>query len=338
MYLSFPPVDAQTSGPASKLQEWRARWQLLSPRARAGVAAGLLISAAAIGFYSFSGDEAIAGPPPLPNVTISQPLSRNITEWDDYTGRFEASQSVEIRPRVAGQLVGVHFQDGDIVRKGQLLFSIDRRPFQASLSEALARAAAAQTQLALSRSEYARAARLIDAEAVSQEEVDSLRAAMRAGEAGVAAAQAMVRQRQLDMEFTQIRSPVTGRISDRKIDVGNLVGPADSVLTTVFALDPIYFSFDGSEALYLKGLRDKKEGGTQIGTEANDMRRQNFGRDYSSHSHWKGHCIWMVKNNSLARVGSNFHVSVATLSALDTCGQQHLSHETKSERLGFKCY
>lgn len=260
MYLSFPPVDAQTSGPASKLQEWRARWQLLSPRARAGVAAGLLISAVAIGFYSFSGDEAIAGPPPLPNVTISQPLSRNITEWDDYTGRFEASQSVEIRPRVAGQLVGVHFQDGDIVRKGQLLFSIDRRPFQASLSEALARAAAAQTQLALSRSEYARAARLIDAEAVSQEEVDSLRAAMRAGEAGVAAAQAMVRQRQLDMEFTQIRSPVTGRISDRKIDVGNLVGPADSVLTTVFALDPIYFSFDGSEALYLKGLRDKKEG------------------------------------------------------------------------------
>lgn len=260
MYLSFPPVDAQTSGPASKLQVWRARWQLLSPRARAGVAAGLLISAAAIGFYSFSGDEAIAGPPPLPNVTISQPLSRNITEWDDYTGRFEASQSVEIRPRVAGQLVGVHFQDGDIVRKGQLLFSIDRRPFQASLSEALARAAAAQTQLALSRSEYARAARLIDAEAVSQEEVDSLRAAMRAGEAGVAAAQAMVRQRQLDMEFTQIRSPVTGRISDRKIDVGNLVGPADSVLTTVFALDPIYFSFDGSEALYLKGLRDKKEG------------------------------------------------------------------------------
>ena len=214
-------------------------WQLLSPRARAGVAAGLLISAATIGFYSLSGNEAIAGPPPLPNVTISQPLSRNITEWDDYTGRFEASQSVEIRPRVAGQLVGVHFQDGDIVRKGQLLFSIDRRPFQASLSEALARAVAAQTQLALSRSEYARAARLIDAEAVSQEEVDSLRAAMRAGEAGVAAAQAMVRQRQLDMEFTQIRSPVTGRISDRKIDVGNLVGPADSVLTTVFALDPI---------------------------------------------------------------------------------------------------
>lgn len=169
--------------------------------------------------------------------------------------------AVEIRPRVSGQLTAVHFRDGDIVQRGQLLFTIDQRPFAAALAEARARAASAQTQLALARSEYARAARLISDEAVSQEEVDSLRAAMRSGEAGVAAAQALVRSRQLDLEFTQIRSPVTGRISDRRVDVGNLVGANKSMLTTVLALDPIYFTFDGSEALYLKGLRDKQKGG-----------------------------------------------------------------------------
>lgn len=260
MLQSFPPVGEQARDLSAKIAGWRMRWQLLSSRNRAAIAAGLLIGTTAIGLYSFGGSEAQAGPPPMPTVTISLPLNRSITEWDDYTGRFEASQSVDIRPRVSGQLTGVHFNDGDIVRKGQLLFTIDQRPFQAALGEARAKAAEAQTRLALAQSEYARAARLIDDEAVSQEEVDSLRAAMQTGAASVAAAQAVVRQRALELEFTQVRSPVTGRISDRRIDVGNLVTPGESVLTTVLALDPIHFTFDGSEALYLKGMRGKAGG------------------------------------------------------------------------------
>lgn len=281
MFQSFPPVGEGARDLSARIEGWRARWQLLSPRARAGIAAGLLAGAAAIAAYGFAGQEVQAGPPPLPTVTISQPLSRMVTEWDDYTGRFEASQSVEIRPRISGQLVGVHFADGDIVRKGQLLYTIDQRPYLAALAEARARAAAAQTQLALARSEYARAARLIDDEAVSQEEVDSLRAAMQAAEASVGAAQAVVRQRALEVEFTQVRAPVTGRISDRRIDVGNLVNPADSVLTTLLALDPIHFTFDGSEALYLKGLRDRQDG--KASQQAVEIRLQDE-TDYG----WKG--------------------------------------------------
>lgn len=260
MYRSFPPTGPVPVEQEETQRQRQAPWNRLSRRTQIGVA-GLALAAVAIAAVSgFGGSEAQADAPPPPNVTVSQPLQRSIVEWDDYTGRFEASQSVEIRPRVSGQLVAVHFRDGDIVRKGQLLFTVDQRPFLASLNEARARAAAAVTAAALARSEYARAARLIDDEAVSQEEVDSLRAAMRSAEAGVAAAQAVVRQRALDLEFTRVLAPVTGRVSDRRIDVGNLVAANETMLTTVLALDPIYFTFDGSEALYLKALRERQAG------------------------------------------------------------------------------
>ena len=255
-----------------------------SPRIpRAGqlaIAAVLVAGVTFAGLKGFGG-EAQADAPAPPTVTVSTPIERAVTEWDDYTGRFDASQAVEIRPRVSGQLVAIHFKDGDIVRKGQLLFTVDPRPFQAGLAEANARAATARTQLALARSEYARAERLISDEAVSREEVDSLRAAMKSGEAGVAAAEAMVRQRALDLEFAQIRAPVTGRISDRRVDVGNIVSANQSMLTTVLALDPIYFSFDGSEALYLKALRARQKAG---GTDQQVEIKLQDEADYS----WKG--------------------------------------------------
>lgn len=281
MYQSFPKSDEQTNAPRLPEPEARPPWRRLSARGKAGVAAVSLGVLALVGIKGFGGQEAKADAPPIPTVTVSAPLQRSIVEWDDYVGRFEASQSVEIRPRVSGQLQALHFKDGDIIRKGQLLFTIDQRPFLAALAEARARAASAQTQLALARSELARASRLIDDEAVSQEEVDTLRAAARSAEAGVAAAQAVVRQRALDVEFTQVRAPVTGRISDRRVDIGNLVSANESLLTTVLALDPIYFSFDGSEALYLKSLREKQAGG---GAEQQvEIRLQ----DEASYS-WKG--------------------------------------------------
>ena len=203
------------------------------------------------------------GPPP-PTVTVSEPLSREIIEWEDYTGRFTGSQSVEIRPRVSGELVKVHFDDGATVEKGQLLFTIDQRPFLAALSEAEAAAESARTSLKLARSELARAERLLPEQAVSLAEVDSLRAKVDAAEAAVAGAEAQVRSRNLDLAFTQIRAPISGRISDRRVDVGNQVtggGGASTLMTTIKALDPIYFTFNATESLYL----NQKRGDTEFG-------------------------------------------------------------------------
>lgn len=237
---------------------------------------------AAFGAYQFlGGGEAKADAPPPPTVTVAQPLVRPVTEYDDYTGRFEASQAVEVRPRVSGQLVGIHFRDGDVVRQGQLLFTIDPRPFQASLAEAQARLAAAQSAVALANNDYARAQRLIDDEAVSREEVDRLRAAVRSRAAEVAAAQAVVRQRALDLEFTRVRAPIAGRVSDRRIDIGNLVAANESMLTRLVSLDPIHFTFDGSEALALKAQRERRAG-RAAGTEA-EIRLQDEA-DYA----WRG--------------------------------------------------
>ena len=260
MYHSFPSPDPEAAAKTTPPPPPPALWRRLSRRSQLGILGISAAAAGLVGVNSFGGREAQAGPPPPPSVTVSRPLQRSIVEWDDYTGRFEASQSVEIRPRVSGQLIAVHFREGDVVTKGQLLFTVDPRPFLASLNEARARAASAVTAAALARSEYARAARLIDHEAVSQEEVDSLRAAMRAAEAGVAAAQAVVRQRALDLEFTQVRAPITGRVSDRRVDIGNIVAGNETMLTTLLALDPIHFTFEGSEALYLKSLRERARG------------------------------------------------------------------------------
>jgi len=212
--------------------------------------------------------------PPVPVVTVAAPLVRDINEWDDYVGRFEAVNSVEVRPRVSGQLTGVHFTDGQIVRKGQLLFTIDPRPFAAALAEARAEAASARSDLALAQTNLARANRLVADEAVSQSDLDQLNARVRAASASLAAAEARVRSRALDMEFTQVRAPISGRISDRRVDAGNLVaageGSAGSLLTTINALDPIYFSFNGSEGLFLKTKRAEGANGAEVQVKLQD--------------------------------------------------------------------
>lgn len=196
---------------------------------------------------------------------VATPLVSKVVQWDDYVGRFAPSQSVEVRPRVAGQITALHFHDGDIVRKGQLLFTIDQRPYRAALAEAQANVASARSALALAKSDFARVGRLTGDEAVSAGEVDSLRARVQSAQAALAAAIARQQQRALDMEWTQVRAPISGRISDRKVDVGNLVtageGANATLLTTINALDPIYFDFDSSEALFLKAQRDRAQHG-----------------------------------------------------------------------------
>jgi len=255
MYLSDIKADSDTQGVGVPWFRRRKLGYVLLP------IAGLLLLFAVTRWWSGSSE---AAPPPPSAVTVAAPLSRMVTDWDDYVGRFEASQAVEVRPRVSGQLVGIHFKDGDIVRQGQLLFTVDPRPFVAALAEAQAQVASASTALTLARSELARASRLIADQAVSAEEVDTLRARVQSAQAQLAAAQAQVRTRQLNVEFAYIRAPVTGRISDRRVDVGNLVAgdsaSSATILTTINALDPIYFSFDGSEALFLKQQRQGQQG------------------------------------------------------------------------------
>jgi RND family efflux transporter MFP subunit len=234
------------------------RWQ------RRTLVAVPLALAAVLGFKAFHHGPAAPAAMPPADVTIATPLARDVTEWDDYVGRFVASQSVEVRPRVSGQVVERHFKDGDVVKKGQILFTIDQRPFQAAQAEARANVASAQSALMLARSDFARANRLSGDDAVSAGEIDALRSKVQSAEAALAAAQARLRERSLDVEWTEVRAPVSGRISDRRVDTGNLVvggeGTSATLLTTINALDPIYFSFDASEALFLKAQRAKQEG------------------------------------------------------------------------------
>jgi multidrug efflux system membrane fusion protein len=236
----------------------------LSRQQKISLAALPLALIAAAAWWESHGEPVTAAPPP-PVVTVATPLVRQIAEWDDYSGRFEASKSVEVRPRVAGAVVAVHFTDGSVVHQGQLLFTIDPRPFLAALAEARAAVASARSDLSLAQADLGRATRLLAVDAVSRSDVDRLRARVQSAQAALAAANARVQSRELDVGFTQVRAPITGRISDRRIDAGNLVqgggsGGEGTLLTTINALDPIYFNFDASEALYLKARRARETG------------------------------------------------------------------------------
>ncbi|MCW6528900.1 efflux RND transporter periplasmic adaptor subunit [Sphingomonas sp. MMSM20] len=251
----FTPISADDIRRATPLRVGgRPLWQKLSL-----AALPVVIIGAGVGYLNRETPAAAALP--TPTVTVATPLAREVNEWDDYVGRFEPSRSVEVRPRVSGAVTAIHFTDGAIVQKGQLLFTIDPRPFTASLAEARAGVASAASDLALAEADLGRANRLLADDAVSKSDIDRLTARVRAAKAALAAAQARVHSRALDVEFTQVRAPITGRISDRKVDPGNIVSAADgggTLLTSINALDPIYFTFDSSEALYLKGKRDRQ--------------------------------------------------------------------------------
>jgi RND family efflux transporter MFP subunit len=231
-------------------------------RRNAALAVIALAIVAGLGWKAFSGNQAGAAPMPPVAVQIAQPLSREVTEWNDYVGRFAPSRTVEVRPRVSGAITQILFRDGDFVRQGQPLFVVDTRPYRALLAEAQAEVASARSSLALARSDYSRVAGLTGDEAVAASEIDQLRAKVQAASATLAGAQARVTQRSLDVEFATVRAPISGRVSDRRIDVGNLVsgqsGATATLLTTINAVDPIYFNFDASEALFLRTQRERQ--------------------------------------------------------------------------------
>jgi multidrug efflux system membrane fusion protein len=196
-----------------------------------------------------------ADPPPPPAVTVAPVLARDINEWDEFTGRLQAVDEVEIRPRVSGYIKRVTFPEGKEVRKGEVLFEIDARPYQADLARAEAQLEQARTASELAAREVERAQRLVSVKAISQEEFDSRTSAQANGLASVRAAEAAVQTARLNLGWTQVRSPIAGRVSNAQVTAGNLVQagpPTATLLTTVVSLDPIYAYFEGDEQTYLK--------------------------------------------------------------------------------------
>jgi RND family efflux transporter MFP subunit len=202
--------------------------------------------------------------PPAPKLKVVQPLAREITEWDEFTARFDAVDSVEVRPRVSGYLESIHFQDGALVKKGALLFSIDRRPYEAALRRAEADRALANTRVMLARKNYARAPDLLKSHAISQEEFDIRESTLRQAEASLQEADAAVEAAHLDVEFTDVSAPISGRVGRRLVTEGNLItggaGSQGTLLTTIVSLDPIYAYFEADEGSLLKYDRLARSG------------------------------------------------------------------------------
>jgi RND family efflux transporter MFP subunit len=193
--------------------------------------------------------------PPAPQVSVAAALARDVVEWDEFTGRLEAVESVEVRPRVTGYIDTVNFTEGAIVRKGDLLFVIDPRPYRAELERTQAELSRAVARAELSATDVARSEKLLAIKAVSQEEYDQRVNAAREARANVAAARAAVDTAKLNLEFTRVTSPIAGRVGRAAVTAGNLVNggaTTQSLLTTVVSIDPIYVSFEGDEQVYLK--------------------------------------------------------------------------------------
>src|SRR3954468_16611735 len=201
------------------------------------------------------GEQKQAAPPP-PAVTLAKPTKQQVTDYDEYVGRFVAVDMVEVRARVSGYLEKVHFRDGQTIKHGELLFSIDKRPFQNALAQVKANLALAKSNVTFTEADYARAQQLLRDRTISEQVFDQSAQAYRNAQASVTANEALVRQAELDLEFTELRAPITGRIGDRRVTEGNLVTGGTSgnttLLATVVSMDPIRLEFTFDEAAYLR--------------------------------------------------------------------------------------
>jgi membrane fusion protein, multidrug efflux system len=199
---------------------------------------------------------AAAAPAP---VTVAQPVKRTVTDWDEFTGRFEAVDEVLVKARVGGSVTNVEFKDGDMVHAGDLLYIIDSRPFEAVATQADGQLADARAKTELAKRELDRALNLIQTNAVSEQVVDQRRQALQAAHAAETIAEGALKAAQLNVEFTHVIAPITGRVSRHLVSIGNLVQGSDNgastLLTTIVSMDPIYIYFDVDEATYLRNSR-----------------------------------------------------------------------------------
>jgi RND family efflux transporter MFP subunit len=230
-------------------------------RRRASVRSATWIGLVAMLAWSCSGSPPA---PPPPKVKVTQPVARDTMEWDEFTARLEAVDSVEVRPRVSGYLQTVHFKDGALVKKGELLFTIDPRPYDAVFRRTQAELSSAISRLSLAQKNAARAGDLLKSHAISQEDADIRESNRRQAEAAVDEAQAAVDSARLEVEFTRVAAPVAGRVGRKLVTEGNLitggVGTQGTLLTTIVSLDPIYAYFEADEGSVLKYNRLAREG------------------------------------------------------------------------------
>jgi len=220
----------------------------------------LLSIAATLFLISGCGDPADAqgGAPQAPPVSVAPAVQRPVADSEEFSGRLEAAEYVELRPRVSGTIEKVHFADGALVRKGDLLFSIDPRPFEAEAARAQSQLTSMKARFELAQSELARAQKLLDSQAVSKQEVDQLAASQRTSQADIQGAEAALRIARLNVEYGQVRAPIGGRVSRANVTAGNVVNE-QSVLTTIAGVSKVYAYFDGSERTYLR-LKEAKSG------------------------------------------------------------------------------
>jgi multidrug efflux system membrane fusion protein len=215
------------------------------------LAASIAAAVVASGCSSHAAPAQAAMPPP-PEVSVAPVLVKNVHQWDDFTGRVAAVQTVELRPRVSGYVDKVAYVEGREVAKGDLLFVIDQRPYRAQLAKAQADLARARSEAQLAHTQEKRAQTLVAAKAISREEFDTRHAAVAQGNAAVRAAEAAVATAELDLQFTEVRSPIAGRTGRALVTIGNLARADTTLLTTVVSMDPMYVDFEGDEQAYLR--------------------------------------------------------------------------------------
>ena len=241
----------------------------ISARTRRTTALGVMLALSVAVMAGCSGQASENAQMPPPAVSAATVLVKQISQWDDFSGRVEAVESVDLRPRVSGYIERVNYTEGQEVRKGDVLFTIDSRSYRAELARAQADLARARSQADLGRSEAARAKKLSDLQAISTESYEQRRSAAAEAQANVAAAQAAVDAARLNLEFTEVRAPISGRAGRALVTAGNLVsaGDAASVLTTLVSLDKMHVHFDTDERTFLhyaelarKGERPSENG------------------------------------------------------------------------------
>ena len=224
---------------------------------------GTVVASIAATLFLISGcggpADAQGGPPQAPPVSVAPAVQRPVADSEEFSGRLEAAEYVELRPRVGGTIEKVHFVDGALVRKGDLLFSIDPRPFEAEAARAQSQLTSMKARFELAQSELARAQKLLDSQAVSKQEVDQLASGQRTSQADIQGAEAALRIARLNVEYAQVRAPIAGRVSRANVTAGNVVNE-QSVLTTIAGVSKVYAYFDGSERTFLS-LKEAKNGG-----------------------------------------------------------------------------